>query len=313
MPAPLHTQTAIAVVWDVDQTLIASNTLDPVLAEYGVDPDVFWAEVAGLVDHYARGNITVDRDVVYLTHLLTYVREGVFKDLTNDKLYDLGARLEPVPGMPEFMAASRDRINEIAEFAEHGITVEHHVVSSGPSRIIEGSVFGDQVDGVWASTFIEEPASPGYLDQLPGIAGSVPISQIGSAMGGASKARAIFEINKGINQASDIDVNTRMSEDQRRVPLRNMIYVAHDPSDIPVLSILNSAGGRTLGVYIREPQDNHATVKNLQDQGRIQGIAEADFREDQPAYNWLMDGLEQIGHEIVEARHQAHSSRVPRV
>lgn len=313
MPAPLHTQTAIAVVWDVDQTLIASNTLAPVLAEYGVDPDVFWAEVAGLVDHYARGNITVDRDVVYLTHLLTYVREGVFKDLTNDKLYDLGARLEPVPGMPEFMAASRSRIADIAEFVEHGITVEHYIVSTGPFRMIEGSVFGDQVDGVWATTFIEESASPGYLDRLPAVAASVPISQIGYAMGGTSKRRAIFEINKGINRNPGIDVNTRMSENQRRVPLRNMIYVGHDPSDVPVFSILNSAGGRTLGVYTHEPQDNHATVKNLQDQGRIQGIAEADFREDQPAYNWLMDGLEQIGHEIVEARHQAHSSRVPRV
>ncbi|MCH8129632.1 MAG: hypothetical protein IIC70_07005 [Acidobacteria bacterium] len=37
-------------------------------------------------------------------------------------------------------------------------------------------------------------------------------------------------------------------------------------------------------------------------------MAEADFREGKPAYLWLMDSIEQIGHEIVEARRQAFAS-----
>jgi hypothetical protein len=61
-------------------------------------------------------------------------------------------------------------------------------------------------------------------------------------------------------------------------------------------------------VYVLEPQDNHAKVKSLQAQGRIQGMAEADYRPGKPAYLWLMDTLEQIGLEIVEARRQAYSS-----
>ena len=51
--------------------------------------------------------------------------------------------------------------------------------------------------------------------------------------------------------------------------------------------------------------DNYREVRRLQDQGRIQGIAEADYRPGRAAHGWLMDGLEQIGHEIVEARRQA--------
>jgi hypothetical protein len=75
-----------------------------------------------------------------------------------------------------------------------------------------------------------------------------------------------------------------------------------------VFSILNTSGGRTLGVYTVEPRNNHGKVKSLQEQGRIQGMAEADYRPGKPAYLWLMDTLEQIGFEIVESRRQAFSS-----
>ena len=115
MPPPLHTQTVIAFVWDFDKTLIASNMQDPIFAEYGVDPEVFWTEVDGLVEHYRREGVIVQRDTAYLGHLLTYVREGVFADLSNEKLHELGRLLEPVPGMPAFMDAVRDHVVEIPE------------------------------------------------------------------------------------------------------------------------------------------------------------------------------------------------------
>jgi hypothetical protein len=37
-------------------------------------------------------------------------------------------------------------------------------------------------------------------------------------------------------------------------------------------------------------------------------MAEADYRPGKAAYLWLMDSIEQIGHEIVEARRQAIAS-----
>jgi hypothetical protein len=308
MPVPLYTQTVIAFVWDFDRTLIASNMQDPIFAKYGVDPVGFWAEVDGLTEYYSQSGVIIERDLAYLGHLLTYVRSGVFKDLSNDVLFELGSELEPVPGMPEFLTAVRDRMSEIPEFVDQGITVEHYIVSTGLRAMIEGSTFADKVDGIWANTFIEEVAEPGYLDRLHVPSSSSPISQMGYTVGNTSKTRALFEINKGINRSPDIDVNSRMSEDQRRVPLKNMVYIADGPSDVPAFSILNAAGGRTLGVYVLEPRDNHAKVKSLQEQGRIQGMAEADYRPGKPAYLWLMDTLEQIGFEIVEARRQAYSS-----
>ena len=308
MPAPLYTQTVIAFIWDFDKTLIPSNMQDPIFAEYGVDPSVFWAEVDGLGEYYARNGEVIQQDTAYLGHLLTYVRTGLFKGLSNEKLKELGAELDPVPGMPDFMDSTRAHVKDIPELAAEGITVEHYIVSTGLRPMIEGSVFSDKIDGVWANTFIEDIAEPGYLDKLPVAARPGPIAQLGYTIDNTSKTRAIFEINKGVGRIPGINVNARMSEDQRRVPLKNMVYIADGPSDVPAFSILNRAGGRTLGVYTLAPSNNHKNVKALQEHGRIQGMAEADFRPGKPAYLWLMDTLEQIGFEIVEARRQAFSA-----
>jgi hypothetical protein len=308
MPVPLYTQTVIALVWDFDRTLIPGNMQDPIFEEYDVDPAVFWAEVDGLPEYYDRQGIRIQRDIAYLGHLLTYVREGIFDKLTNERLLELGAELVPAPGMPDFLEESRQRVNDIPEFAAEGITVEHYIVSTGILPMIEGSVFADHVDGVWANTLIETPAPAGYLDQLPVTSAPSSVSHLGYTIDNTAKTRALFEINKGINRNSSVDVNARIGEQERRVPLRHMVYIADGPSDVPCFSILNQSGGKTLGVYTLDPVDNHRRVKQLQQQGRIQGMAEADFRPGKAAYLWLMDSIEQIGYEIIEARRQAFAS-----
>ncbi len=308
MPVPLYTQTVIALVWDFDRTLIPTNMQDPIFEAYDVDPSVFWAEVDGLVEYYGRQGVRIQRDIAYLGHLLTYVRDGAFKGLTNERLLELGAELVAAPGMPDFLEESRRHVAEIPEFADEGISVEHYVVSTGILPMIEGSVFADHVDGIWANTLIESPAPPGYLDQLPVASATGPVSHLGYTIDNTAKTRALFEINKGVNRTTDVDVNSRIGEEERRVPLRHMIYIADGPSDVPCFSILNQNGGKTLGVYTLQPVDNHRQVKQLQAQGRIQGMAEADYRPGKAAYLWLMDSIEQIGHEIVEARRQAFAS-----
>jgi hypothetical protein len=158
---------------------------------------------------------------------------------------------------------------------------------------------------------VEQPAPPGYLDRLPVPERGHPITQLGYVIDNTTKTKAVFEINKGVNKNPTIDVNARIAEEERRVPLRHMVYVADGPSDVPVYSILNANGGKTLGVYNLEPRNNFRGVKQLQEQGRIQGLAEADYREGKAAYLWLMDSLEQIGYEIVESRRQAFAA-IPR-
>jgi len=308
MPVPLYTQTVIACIWDFDRTLIPDNMQEPIFAEYGVDPATFWGEVEGLVDyHKARGEI-VSSDMAYLLHLLAYVEAGIFEGLTNEKLRKLGAELTPCPGIPEFFDATKQRVASIPEFVREGITIEHYVVSTGMRPIIEGSPIAPHIDGIWANSFVETSAGASYRDRLPVADRGEAIKYLSYSIDNTSKSRAIFEVNKGVNVNPQVDVNARMAESQRRVPLRNMIYVADGPSDVPVFSILNQAGGKTLGVYVPEPRTNHRQVKQLQEQGRIQGMAEADYGEGKGAYLWLMDSIEQIGYDIVENRRQAFAA-----
>ena len=302
MPVPLYTQTVVAFIWDYDRTLIPGNQQELLFDEYGVDADDFWGEVEGLVDYYrARGDV-VSRDAAYLLHVLSYVQAGVFAGLTNERLREIGSRLEPSPGIPEFLDATREHVRAVPAYAAEGIRVEHYVVSTGILPMIQGSCIAPKLDGIWANALLEQLAPPGYRDRLPVASEPHPIGHIGYMIDNTTKTRAVFEINKGVNKNPSIDVNARMTEEQRRVPIRHMIYNADGPSDVPVFSLLNQRGGKTLGVYTTEPRNNFRLVKDLQEQGRIQGLAEADFRPGRAAHLWLMDSLDQIADEIVHAR-----------
>ncbi len=307
MPPPLYVQNVIAFVWDYDRTLVPGNQQDPIFEEYDVDAGEFWAEVDGLVDYYAARGVRASRDLVYLGHMVTYVENGLFPGLTRAKLAELGSRVQLAPGIPEFFASTRQHVQENPGYVKEGISVEHYVVSTGIVPMILGNKIADQIDGVWANDFIEQPAPPGYLGHLDIAPSDVPISGLGYTMDNTAKTKAIFEISKGVNKNPSINVNSRMSEEQRRVPMRHMVYVADGPSDVPVFSILNANGGKTLGVYTTEPANNFRQVKSLQEQGRIQGMAKADFRPGEAAFLWLMDSLDQIADEIVAARRSALS------
>jgi hypothetical protein len=311
MPVPLFTQTVIAFLWDFDRTLIPGNQQEVLFAEYGVDEATFWAEVDGLVDFHAKRGALVARDIAYLLHILAYVEAGVFGGLTNAKLKELGGLLSPAPGMPDFLTATRERVAVDPRYMAEGITVEHYVVSTGIRPMIEGSPLAPHLDGIWANSFIERQAPPGYRERLDVDAGKAAITHVSYMIDNTSKTRALFEINKGVNKNLTIDVNNRMGQEQRRVPIRNMIYIADGPSDVPSFSIVNERGGTTLGVYTTEPKNNFRGVRELQEQGRIQGMAEADFREGRAAYLWLMDSLEQIAEGILEDRGRAFAD-IPR-
>ncbi len=311
MPPSLHTQTVIAFIWDFDRTLIPGNQQDALFAAYGVSGKDFWREVDGLVDYYRSKGIGIARDTAYLNHILTYVDAGIFQGLNRTRLHALGADIEVLPGIPEFFEATRTHLANIPAFAREGITVEHYVVSTGIRSMIEGSPIAGHIDGIWANDYLEAPAPPGFLDRLDIRDTDSPITRLGYTLDNTGKTKAVFEVNKGVNKNPLVDVNSRMSEEQRRVPFTHMIYIADGPSDVPVFSILNQHGGKTLGVYNTEPANNFPQVKRLQEQGRIQGMAKADYREGEAAYLWLMDSLDQIASEIVEARRRAFA-QIPR-
>jgi hypothetical protein len=300
MPPALNAQNVIAFIWDFDKTLTPGYMQGPIFDAYGVDSGEFWKEVNALVDHYAERGLRVSKDTVYLGHMLTYIDGGPFDGLTNAKLKELGAQVPLAPGMPDLMDRMRQIVTDDDRYAHHDIKVEHYIVSTGLRQMIEGNPIHAHVDGVWACELLSDPPQAGYLDQISGLGLTDKLTQVGYVLDNTTKTRAIFEINKGVNVEPTLDVNAQMDPDERRVPIENMIYIADGPSDVPVFSVVGGAGGRTLGVWT--DAKNYSNVKALEDDGRVNSIAEADFSEGKAADMWLSASLRSIATRICDTR-----------
>ena len=163
---------------------------------------------------------------------MTYVKSVLLKGLSNRILRECVKELEFFPGLPDFFSDIKNQVEEDSLFKKYGIKLEHYVVSTGFAETIRGSAIAPYVDGIFGCEFIESPARPGYLDEDP-IEPESEISQIAIALDNTSKTRYLFEINKGSNKFSqEIDVNSFISKENRRIPFENMIYIADGPSDV---------------------------------------------------------------------------------
>ena len=296
----LFTQTIIAVVWDFDKTLISGYMQRPLFEKYAVDEQAFWAEVNDLPQKYHdRGCEQISTEVLYLNHILEYVRRGRFAGLSNELLRELGAKLEFYRGLPEFFPALKDQLEKNEDFQHHEITMEHYVVSTGLSQMIKGSVIAPHLDGIWGCELIEDLNTH-----------SPVVAQLGYVLDNTTKTRAIFEINKGANKHPEIDVNAQIDEADRRIPVQNMIYIADGPSDVPVFSVVNHGGGKTYGVYQQGSDREFKQINQLQQQGRVQSFGPADYTEGSQTHMWLSNAANEIAQRIVRDRERALGDKV---
>ena len=98
----IHGQNIIACVWDFDKTLIPGYMQKPLFKHYGINETSFWSEVNQLPSLYSSRGMKVSPDTIYLNHLLSYVKNGPMRGLTNERLKELGGEIEFYPGLPEF-------------------------------------------------------------------------------------------------------------------------------------------------------------------------------------------------------------------
>ncbi len=297
----LFTQTIIAVIWDFDKTLIPGYMQRPLFEQFGVDEAAFWEEVNALPEQYRRrGCEQISTEILYLNHILQYVRAGKFKGLTNQLLRELGAQLEFYPGLPAFFDDLRKQLDEEV-FRHHEISLEHYVVSTGLTQMIKGSRIASCLDGIWGCEFVEDLGSS-----------SPVVAQLGYVLDNTTKTRAIFEINKGANKHPEISVNAQIAEEDRRIPVKNMIYVADGPSDVPVFSVVKRGGGKTYGVYKSGSVREFEQANMLQEQGRVQSFGPADYSQGSQTYMWLTSAVRQVAERIVKDRERALGEKVGR-
>ena len=278
----------IAVIWDFDKTLVDGYMQDPIFEEYGVDATAFWREVESLPEKYMREQgVKVNKDTIYLNQFIRYAKEGKFPGLNNAKLKTFGSKLKLYPGIPEVFRNTKQIALENPEYQKYEIKVEHYIVSTGMTPIIEGSAVIDYVDGIWGCDLIEAGEGENRI-----------ISELGYTIDNTSKTRAIFEINKGSNIHPEIDVNAAMPEEARRVQFKNMIYIADGPSDIPAFSLVHANGGSTFAIYPKGDQKAFKQVEALRASGRIDTYAEADYTEGSHSYMWISSKIKECADRI---------------
>lgn len=204
-------QNIIAVIWDFDKTLIDGNMQDPIFEEYHIDKAKFWQHVNALPAHYAKEGVKVNADTIYLNQFIKDAQNGIFKGLNNEKLKTFGQKQKYYHGVPEIFKNLQRVVEENPKYREYNIKVEHYIVSTGMSAIIKGSAVMPYVEAIWGCDLIE-----GLDAEKHKI-----ISEVGYTIDNTTKTRALFEINKGVPQHPEIDVNAKMSDALRRVAFPN--------------------------------------------------------------------------------------------
>ncbi len=308
----LHTGNIIACVWDFDKTLIDGYMQTPIFREYDIDEALFWKEVNMLPEIYAQKGIRVSPESVYLNHLLSFVKNGKMSGLSNAKLRELGGQLEFCAGLPEFFNELKNVVDENPEYKALDIKLEHYIVSTGLAEMIKGSKIAKYVDDIFACEFVEEPMPP-YFSQQPEFdfdSLATQINQIGMIVDNTIKTRFIFEINKGSNKNPEINVNAKVREEDRRVPIRNMIYIADGPSDVPVFSVVRKNGGKTFAVY--SPNNDLEFEQNdfLLASGRIDSYGPNDYTAVSNTSKWLKMHVKKICDRIVKEHFEAIENKV---
>lgn len=283
----------IAIVWDFDKTLISGYMQNPIFDEYEIQAGDFWREVNEFPAKMLREQgVKVNPDTAYLNKFIEYARTGKFKGLNNAKLRSYGEKLQFYPGIPDIFKATSDIVDNDEKYREYNIKVEHYIVSTGMSAIIEGSLVKPYVKKIWGCELIEG------LDD----SGTRIINDIGYTIDNTTKTRALFEINKGVGVGDvEIDVNAKIPEENRRVHFINMIYVADGPSDIPAFSVVNQYGGATFAIYPKGDEKALQQVEKMRANGRVNMYAEADYTDSSTAGMWLKNKVKEFADRIRDA------------
>lgn len=280
----------IAVIWDCDKTLIDGYMQDPIFEDYRINSKDFWKQVAESSATYQAKGMRINKDTYYLNHFIKCAHDGIFPGLNNQKLHEYGAKQKFYKGIPGIFEQTKNMFKNDKAYTEYGIQVEHYIVSTGFAEVIRGSVLKPYVDDIWGCELLDSSD----------VNGNTVISEILYTIDNTTKTRALFEINKGIGKLNGIEVNSKISEEYRRVHFENMIYIADGPSDIPAFSVIKQHGGATFAIYPKGDMEAMQQVEQMRADGRVDMYAEADYSEGTTAHMWITSKIQSMADRIRE-------------
>lgn len=240
----------LAICYDFDKTLSPDDMqAQGFIQSLGQEVENFWNESNKLA-----GDNDMDQNLAWM-YKMTKESRGTHV-FNKEMLRNYGKNVNLFPGVSTWF----DRINLYGE--EKGIKVEHYIISSGLKEMIEGTEVAKYFKKIYASSF--------YFDE-DGVA-VWPAQCINYT----NKTQFLFRIKKGVLEINDTKVNDYLSEDQSRVPFRNMVYIGDSDTDIPCMKLVSINGGYSIGVHGKESKNK---VFKMIEENRIKYFAEADYSE----------------------------------
>lgn len=251
---PKEDRPVIAICYDFDKTLTPDDMqAQGYIQSVGYDVGDFWVESNGL----AECN-DMDQNLAYMYKMIEKAQGRVL--FTKDTLSEYGAKVSLFPGVEGWF----ERIRRYGE--EHGVIVEHYIISSGLKEMIEGTAVAKNgaFKKIYASSFCYDSYG---VAKWPA-----------QVVNYTNKTQFLFRIEKGVLDINDPGVNESFSPEEMRVPFRNMIYIGDSDTDIPCMKLVTTYGGHSIGVYNAETGDKAKVYKMMRD-GRVRYYAPADYSE----------------------------------
>ena len=248
-------QNTIALVYDFDGTLSPQPMQEyTVLPKIGVEPAQFWS----MVNREARETES-DPMLVYMRHILEALeREKV--DVKREDFAAMARAIEYFPGVPAWFA----RMNGYVKRRSKGrVKLQHYLISAGQKEILDGVSIRKHFKQIYASE---------YYFNHHGVA-TFPKFLVTDTQ----KTQFLFRINKGLEAVTE-SINEHMPEADRAIPFQNMIYVGDGMTDVPSMTVTKKNGGHAVAVYDAKSEKGRATGVKLLDAGRVDFVAEADYR-----------------------------------
>ena len=244
----------LAICYDFDKTLTPDDMqAQGYIQSVGYDVEQFWEETNAMAHEHG-----MDSNLAYMYKMVQEAEGNLI--LNRKALMEYGSQVKVLPGVENWF----ERIRSFGE--EHGVCVEHYIISSGLQEMIEGTGIAKRgaFERIYASSFF-------YNER--GIA-KWPAQVVNYT----NKTQFLFRIEKGTLDVNDPAVNEYFPPDQIRVPFRNMVYIGDSDTDIPCMKLVNANGGHSIGVYNPETGKKDKVQKMIRDH-RIRYYTPADYRD----------------------------------
>ena len=248
----------LALIYDFDGTLAPGNMQErQFIPDIGMTAAEFWKEVDALAqEHHADGILT------YMFVMLEKARASG-KPVRREDLVAKSHEIEFFPGVEDWFA----RIDRYGRMKS--VDVEHYVISSGNSEIIEGTAIAERFNRIYASKFLYD--ARGFA-VWPAV-----------AINFTTKTQYLFRINKGAHDWEDSSIiNQFVPPEERPVPFQNMIYIGDGETDVPCFRLVKDLGGLSIAVYAPSTgsgQAAHQQAEQYRREGRVNSVAPAVYTD----------------------------------